>query len=1390
MIRSTALLTILAVVSPFVGGAPSAAKELLPIPDGLVVLTFDDGNKSDITRVAPLLTRYGFGATFFITEGLGFPEDKKTFLTWGEIRKLHGAGFEIGNHTRSHPNLTRLSKEQVLAELEHIEARCKEHGIPTPKTFCYPGWQHSREVVGVLLEKGYLFARRGSGPEFPEEQEGGPAYDPAEDHPLLVPTTGASGPNWGLEDLVRAVEQAREGKIAVLTFHGVPDTHPWVNTKPDDFTRYMKCLHDRGCTVIAMRDLAKYADPAKGPSDPYQPIERRLGVTPAELSCEYAVNPLGIDVAQPRFSWVLQSSRRGQVQSAYQILVAGNQNKLRADIGDKWDSGKVDSDRSVNVAYRGKALGSGEASWWKVRVWDKDGKASTYSTPARFEMGLLRQRDWQGKWIAMGDTDGPRYVPGRFGKAIELNGRGQTVRIPHHARLKPGDQITISAWIKPTECSDRWREVYRKDDGEARHLLAIAQDSGFYGLWCGFGIGGEYVERGTPLSRARLKDGRWHLVAVTYDGETIRFYADTKQIGSAAVGGKLDTEGTRPAYIGSLDGRSEFFPGGIDDVRVYDRALSAKEIQALAGNQTAAARGLVGWWKLDGDLTDAGGGKAGTAVGAETAPAPMFRRRFEIDKQIRRARAYVSGLGYYELYVNGRRVGDRVLDPAPTNFHNDQPYEMPSRVSYVTYDVTEYLKPGWNVLGVQLGNGWYSGVTPALGRQPYGDRPILLLQLNVDLADGRRMSVVTDPTWKTSGGPTLDNEICGGESYDARLEMPGWASAGYDDSGWQDVILPGPPSGVLVSQIMPPARVVKTFKPVKVLEPADGVYVYDFGQNMSGWSRLSVRGPRGTKVRLRHAPRVYEDGRLDTRAHGETTQTDTYILKGRGLEEWEPRFTLHGFRYVEMTGFPGQPSPENLEARFVRSALDLAGEFACSNRLINQIHHNVLWTFLCSLQGIPQDAAERAERVGWLGDTGFVWEDYIYNIDMAAFTTKWLGDIRDTQRPSGELAVTAPKWRRRGQQGPRYSPYPCWISTYPLLSWYMYEYYGDSRVLRAHYDGLKKMVAYKARHAPGHIFTHGLGDHMEPQADGNSSFRPRHTSPLLTSTAYYYYDVKLLARIARVLGHSDDARHYAKLAEEISQAFNKEFFDVTAGQYGTGSQTANALPRYFGMVPPSQQQAVVSRLARDITVNHQGHLSTGIIGTNALEQTLVEHGLAEVMYGIVTQTTFPSWGYQVRRGATTISETWEGEPSHSMNMKMFGSTEKFFYKDLAGIAPAAPGFRRITIRPRVVGDLTWVKASLGTAGGPVAVHWGKGKGSLAMHVTIPVNATAKVSVPTMGLNDVTITESGNQVWKDGSYAGGVPGITAGSETNDYVQFDVGSGLYSFKLSGTPKGDAQ
>jgi len=528
--------------------------------------------------------------------------------------------------------------------------------------------------------------------------------------------------------------------------------------------------------------------------------------------------------------------------------------------------------------------------------------------------------------------------------------------------------------------------------------------------------------------------------------------------------------------------------------------------------------------------------------------------------------------------------------------------------------VTDHLHQGRNAVAVMLAGGWY--VHGQWEGMPYGERPKVIVQMNLELADGSRMSLLTDRSWKASKSPITACTLSGGEAYDARLERPGFSVAGHDDSQWESVALASPPGGRLVSQKLPPIKVIKSIRPVRILQPKPDVYVYDFGQHFSGWTRLSVRGPRGTEVTLKYAGKVYDDGRLNRGNNLGAAQTDTYILKGNGEEVWEPRFTLHGFRYVELTGFPGKPTLESLQGRFVRSAVTNDGSFSCSNPLLYRIHSNSRWTLATSFQGIPQDAAERSERVGWMGDPGFVAEDYMVNFGTAVFWTKWLQDIQDAQTPEGEVPIVCPSGS--------YSMMPAWHSSYPLFVWYMYQYYADERILAEHYEGLAKLIGFFGTHAQDFILHEGLGDHMEPQAGGISHFSPRHTPAALTSTAYYYFDTWILAQAAEVLGKTEDAERYNELAEKIKAAFNREFFDPATNQYATGSQTSNAMALYLRLVPEGRQPAVLKNLVDDILVNHQGHLSTGIIGTNALEQVLPEFGRADVMYTIATQTTAPS----------------------------------------------------------------------------------------------------------------------------------------------------------------------
>ena len=831
-------------------------------------------------------------------------------------------------------------------------------------------------------------------------------------------------------------------------------------------------------------------------------------------------------------------------------------------------------------------------------------------------------------------------------------------------------------------------------------------------------------------------------------------------------------------------------------VRVWDGEERASGFSAAA----VFSMGLL-------EASDWQGGWIGAAD--RTISAPLLRRELSLDRPIRRATVHVSGLGYGELYVNGAKVGQSVLDPGNTYYDNDQSFALGARVLYVSHDVTELLQPGANVFGVMLGHGWYSAeddIPPSPShRTPYGDRPSLLLQGLVEYADGEQVSIASDGGWKAAPGPITYNDFNNGERYDARLEKAGWDSPGYDDAAWQPAVAVDIPGGALTAQSMPPARVIETRPAVEVTNPSEGVYIFDLGQTITGWCRLRVRGPSGATVTLRHGTCLYADGTLDARSnlchapeseedyrqgigregevHHSARQTDSYTLRGKSVEVWEPRFTLHSFRYVEVTGYPGIPELESVEGRVVHTAVGTGSSFRCSNELFNRIHSNVHWTLRGSFQSISQDAADRSERVAWLGDPGFIAEDYLYNFDSASFWAKWLEDILDAQKEDGDIPVVAPMHWRTTMDA--YLRWMDWASTYPIFVWQVYRHYGDERVLASHYSSLKRMMAFYGALAEGHIMRRGLGDHMEPQADGSTSFKPLHTPMPLTSTAYYQHCVWILAQAARVLDEVEDAPRYGALAGEIKEAFNREFLDRESNQYGGGSQTANAVALHLDLVPADRVEAVVANLVEDIRVRHNGHLTTGIIGTAALENALPRYGQAEVMAELMAQTTFPSWGEQIAKGATTVWESWNGDPEDelSLNMKMFCSTEVFFYRTLAGISPTSPGYRTIAISPSVVGGLTDVEAEVKTQSGPVAVAWQRDAGTFAMQVTVPVNTTAQVSMPKLGLGAVSVSEGGETIWEAGVYRPGVAGISAGEESGDAVTFAVGSGSYAFRLAG-------
>ncbi len=1112
-------------------------------------------------------------------------------------------------------------------------------------------------------------------------------------------------------------------------------------------------------------------------------------LAPVDLTCEYAADPLGLDVARPRFSWVLQSSQRAQLQSAFRVLVASSKEHLAANRGDKWDSGRVASAQSVNVPYEGRALASGERSWWKVQCWDKDGREGPFSAPATFEMGLLAESDWQGKWIAMPGADPVTYVAGKSGRAVQLDGTSESVKIPHYAALKPGAQITISAWVRPgKEVGEAWREIYRKEDGQGRHLLALGKTGDTTGVWLGLGIGGRYVEFGASASLDKLKDGQWHQITGTYDGACMRLYVDDREIGREAHAGSLDTDGSRPAYIGSYDGNKEHFSGGIDDVRVYDRALSPRDMRTAS----AVGKPPVGWWKLDGDLLNAVDGRHGQAVASRPShAAPLLRKEFDVAKPIQEARAYISGLGWYELYINGRRVGDHVLDPAMTNYDR--------RALYVTYDVTDFLQEGRNAIGVVLGNGFFS--EPRFSAQPvyhpklrYGDSPRLLLQMNVRLADGSRMSLATDETWKAATGPIVRNDLYGGEVYDARLERPGWAKAGFDDAGWDEAVVRKGPTKRLVSQLMPPIKVIEALRPVSLTHPAPGVHIYDFGQFFGGWARLRVKGPRGARVTIKYSGRIFADtGRLDTRSYPEPRETDYYILKGDPAGEvYEPRFTFHPVRYVQLTGFPGTPGLSNLEGRVVHGANDLTGDFICSDPLINAIHRNVTWTLRCSLYGMPLDCLSREH---WAYDDPASVISLLYtHKHLPRFWAKWFDDLKDAQLADGGIPDVVPVYIGRDHGD------PAWAGNYPILVWYFHQVYGDTRILDEHYAGMKAWVDYLSGIADGHVVKKGhYGDHMLPgKTPGQEEFISSETPRALLWTGYYHRGASIVAHAARILGKRVDAECYGKLAQSIKDVINQTWLDENAGRYATGSQTSNVFALALGVVPDAHVRRVVEHITKSIMVEYDGHLHTGNIGTPSLIEALTKHGGGEAMYQVATQTTYPGWGYMVRQGATTIWEAWGrylggGKHRRADSMPMWACIDGFFYHELAGInGPSyfgpeytTPGFAEIRIRPYPLGDLTRASASMKTVRGIVSSSWQRNRDGILLAVSIPTGSRAKVSVPKAGRQHVVVTEGGRDVWKGETFVKGVDGVLAGKDDGEHVTFDVASGSYAFVLREEP-----
>ena len=1048
-------------------------------------------------------------------------------------------------------------------------------------------------------------------------------------------------------------------------------------------------------------------------------------LAPVSLKCEYRANPHGIDVRSPRLSWASQAvnpKARGLRQTAYRILVASTPEALAAGMGDLWDTGKVASDQSAHIAYGGKALSSGERAYWKARVWDQGSMPSSWSPAAHWSMGLLDASDWKAKWIG-----------------IDQQGVVKDPFSPYH-------HLKTAKWIWSAEA-----DPMRAPAGDRFFRATIDIPAGRRIRNAAFVAGADNRFEATVNGRKAGRGGDIRMPEVLDVANLLKAGANTIEV--KATNARANKAA---GFIGAL--RVDFTSGD-PLLLVTGRDW---QVSKQAGSGFLAATAI-------GDYGMAPWGETGFHE-EHTLAARMLRKEFEAKTAVRRATAYVSGLGLFEMYVNGARVGDQVLAPGLTDYQK--------RAQYMTFDVTRLLLPGRNAIGVMLGNGRYHAprFTIPIGMRTFGV-PRLLLQLELEFATGRKAIVVSDETWKaTADGPVRANNEFDGEEYDARQEMAGWSRPGFNDARWQKAELLPAPAGSMVANMAEPLRVTETLQPKRVTELRPGVWIFDMGQNMVGWCRLKVNGLKGTRVTLRHAETLQPDGSLYVANLRSARAADAYTLRGGGPETWEPRFTYHGFRYVELQGYPGAPPMSAIEGRVVHDAMSRIAGFESSDPLLNQLHKNIFWGVRGNYRSIPTDCPQRDERQGWLGDRSVVSRSESYLFDVAAFYTKWMTDIADAQKPNGSVPAVAPAFWEI------YNDDVTWPSTFVLIPSMLYDQYGDRRVIERDYPPMKKWIDHMRGYIKGGLMPRDTyGDWCVPPERPDlihSQDSARKTAGELIGTAYFHQMLRLMSRYARMTGRAGDDAEFDALAGTMKAAFIKKYFKPERAQFDNGTQTSSVLPLAFGLVPEEHRKAVFDALVRKIEMESNNHVGVGLVGAQWLMRTLSENGRADLAYTIATQKTYPGWGYMIEKGATTIWELWNGDTADpAMNsgnhVMQIGDLNVWLYEYLGGIRadPEAPGFRRTIVRPYPVAGLQFVRASHRSLYGLVATDWRRENGALLLDVTVPPNTTATVYVPAPP--DAAITESGRPAEK-------ATGVKLVRRDKGAAVFEVGSGAYSFR----------
>lgn len=803
-------------------------------------------------------------------------------------------------------------------------------------------------------------------------------------------------------------------------------------------------------------------------------------------------------------------------------------------------------------------------------------------------------------------------------------------------------------------------------------------------------------------------------------------------------------------------------------VKIWTKSGNGKEV-ASAWSETARwTMGLLSAtdWKAkwiglngDGEIKD-------TATEHRRLAARMLRKEFGIPKKIKQAFAYVCGVGFFDLYMNGKLVSDQLLNPALTGYT--------SRLLYVTFDVTKDLQQGKNAIGVMLGNGRFFAPRKKVPvyMHNYG-YPRLLLQLKVVYESGEVETIVSDETWKaTANGPVRANNEYDGEEYDARMEMPGWAAAGFKDQQWQQAQLMEAPGGKLQAQVMEPIRITEVIKPKRILQPKPGIWMVDFGQSFYGSVRLKVKGGKGTTVKMHSSFNILPDGTLKYQNDRSALNMDIYTLKGEGVESWYPRFKGNATRWVQVEGFPGTPAAENFEGLVIHTDFDKTGTFSSSNELLNRVYLNARWGTRMQNRSLPMEP-DRDERMPWSGHPSKTSESEAWAFNVARFYDHFLHNYREHQGTDGSLQeILPPYWTFNGKG-------ILWPSVATIIPDWFYSFYGDRRILEDNFDMMNRFVRFTVKAYLKPDFTTDrcdYGDWVNAIKMGGSG---EETPKALLGTAYIYNNCRLVQRAATILGKKEDEMYFKDLADKIRPAFNNRFLDKNSGVYQSGSQCAYVLPLAFGLVPEESREKVIDNLVRDIMETRKGHTSVGLIGMQWQMQVLTNIGHPEVAYTIATRTDLPSWGYMISKGATTSWELWNSDTTGpGMNGEsqkiLSGNFEAWCYQTLGGINydPEQPGFKHIVLNPKPVGELTFVNASFKSLYGTISSNWKRKGDDFDWHVTIPPNTTATVHIPTSQKESIRI---------DGRPpAPGMYTKPASASVNDGIVVELGSGTYNIR----------